>query len=153
MDRGRGGWLNQVASDLGLRQTKVAQGRGNSTARQIASLQAQMKRAKDALKVARKSKNEKTIAQAQRRLDGVQSQLEKISPKDTSDSSGIVQKADPEKLQEAVKETYLRTLSREPEKDELDKALAYVESSDDHLNGVRDLLWALLNTKEFIVNH
>jgi hypothetical protein len=153
MDRGRGGWLNQVASDLGLRQTKIAQGRGNSNARQIASLQTQMKRAKDALKVAEKSKNEKTIAQAQRRLDGIQKQLEKISPKGTSDSSGIVQKADPEKLQDAVKETYLRTLSREPDKDELDKALAYVQSSDDHLNGVRDLLWVLLNTKEFIVNH
>ena len=153
MDRGRGGWLNQVASDLGLRQTKIGQGRGSSTARQIASLQTQIKRAKDALKVAEKSKNEKTIAQAQRRLDGIQKQLEKISPKGTSDSSGIVQKADPEKLQDAVKETYLRTLSREPEKDELDKALAYVESSDDHLNGVRDLLWVLLNTKEFIVNH
>ena len=44
-------------------------------------------------------------------------------------------------------------LSFRPKRDELDKALAYVESSDDHLNGVRDLLWALLNTKEFIVNH
>ncbi|MGZ0166985.1 MAG: DUF1549 and DUF1553 domain-containing protein [Planctomycetales bacterium] len=153
MDRGRGGWLNQVASELDLRQTRVAQGRGNSTARQLATLQTQLKRAKDAVKKAEKSKNEKTIASTQRRLDGVRKALAKISPKSTDGSSGITQKADPEKLQEAVRETYLRTLSREPKKDELDKALAYVESSDDHLNGVRDLLWALLNTKEFIVNH
>jgi len=153
MDRGRGGWINQVASDLDLRQTRVAQSRGNSAARQLASLQAQLKRAKDAVKKAQKSKNEKTIASTQRRLDGVRRALAKISPKSTDGPSGITQKADPEKLQEAVRKTYLRTLSREPKKDELDKALAYVESSDDHLNGVRDLLWALLNTKEFIVNH
>jgi hypothetical protein len=153
MDRGRGGWLNQVASELDLRQTRVAQSRGNSSARQLASLQAQLKRAKDAVKKAEKSKNEKTIASTQRRLDGVRRALAKISPKSTDGPAGITQKADPEKLQQAVRETYLRTLSREPKQDELDKALAYVESSDDHLNGVRDLLWALLNTKEFIVNH
>jgi hypothetical protein len=153
MDRGRGGWINQVASDLDLRQTRVAQRNGSSTARQVASLQAQIKRAKDLLKKAQKGKNEKTAAQAQRRIAGLRKSLEKVSPQSASGDSGFAQKADPEKLQEAVRETYLRTLSREPKKDELDKALAYVESSDDHLNGVRDLLWALLNTKEFIVNH
>lgn len=153
MDRGRGGWINQVASDLDLRQTRFATRNNANTARQVASLQSQIKRAKELLKRMQKSENEKGIVQAQRRLDGVRKQLAKISPQSTSDSGSFVQKADPEKLREAVRETYLRTLSREPKNDELDKALAYVESSDDQLNGVRDLLWALLNTKEFIVNH
>lgn len=153
MDRGRGGWINQVASDLDLRQTRVATRNNANTARQVASLQSQIKRAKELLKRMQKSENEKGIVQAQRRLDSVRKQLAKISPQSTSDSGSFVQKADPEKLREAVRETYLRTLSREPKNDELDKALAYVESSDDQLNGVRDLLWALLNTKEFIVNH
>ncbi len=153
IDRGRGGWINQVASDLDLRQTRVAT-RGNSnSARQAASLQTQIKRAKELLKKMQQSKNEKGISQAQRRLDSIRKQLEKVSPQSASDTAGFAQKADPEKLREAVRETYLRTLSREPQNDELDKALAYVESSDDQLNGVRDLLWALLNTKEFIVNH
>jgi hypothetical protein len=153
MDRGKGGWINQVASELDLRQTRVAQGRGNSAARQMASLRAQIKRAKDAITKAQKGGNENVIAKSQRRLAGIRKQLEKISPTSDGGSPGIAQKADPEKLQEAVRQTYLRTLSREPKKDELDKALAYVESSEDQLNGVRDLLWALLNTKEFIVNH
>lgn len=153
MDRGRGGWINQVASDLELRQTRVATRSNSSSARQVASLQAQIKRAKELLKKMQKSENEKGITQAQRRLNGLQKQLAKISPQSTKGSGSFVQKADPEKLREAVRETYLRTLSREPKNDELDKALAYVESSDDQLNGVRDLLWALLNTKEFIVNH
>jgi len=153
IDRGRGGWINQVASDLDLRQTRIAQKRGNSSARQIASLQTQLKRAKEQLKKAEKGKNEKVIAQAKRRVDGIRKALERLNPGSAGGSGTLAQKADPEKLLEAVRETYLRTLSREPQKDELNKAVAYVESSEDQLNGVRDLLWALLNTKEFIVNH
>lgn len=153
MDRGRGGWINQVASDLDLRQTRVAARNNSSTARKVAAMQAQIKRAKELLKKMQKAENEKGITQAQRRLAGLRKQIEKLRPQNAGDSAGFVQKADPEKLQEAVRETYLRTLSREPKADEFDKALAHVESSDDHLSGVRDLLWALLNTKEFIVNH
>jgi hypothetical protein len=153
MDRGRGGWLNQVASELGLRQTRVVQSRGNSNDRQIVSLQTQLKKTQDQMKKAEKDGNEKQAAQFQRRLDGLHKTLDELSPQSADGSSGLVQKADSEKLHEAVRETYLRTLSREPKKDELDKAVAYVEASDDQLNGVRDLLWALINTKEFIVNH
>ena len=29
----------------------------------------------------------------------------------------------------------------------------YIDESEDTIEGVRGLLWALLNTKEFIVNH
>jgi hypothetical protein len=32
-------------------------------------------------------------------------------------------------------------------------AMAYLKSSDDLRTGVRDLLWALINTKEFVINH
>jgi hypothetical protein len=52
-----------------------------------------------------------------------------------------------------VREAYLRTLSRPPQQDELDKSLAYLADSESLSSGLRDLLWALLNTKEFIVNH
>lgn len=153
IDRGRGGWINQVASELDLRQTRIVQRRGNSNARQIASLQSQLKRIREQLKKFEKSGNEKQVEQAKRRAAAIRKSLDKISPQSANGSETLAQKADPEKLHEAVRETYLRTLSREPKKDELDKAIAYVQSSEDQLNGVRDLLWALLNTKEFIVNH
>ncbi|NQV28896.1 MAG: DUF1549 domain-containing protein [Rhodopirellula sp.] len=154
IDRGKGGWINQVAADLDLRQTRTTQGRnGSNDARQAASLQAQINRAKEQLKKAQKSNQEKQVAQAERRLDGLRKALAKVRPQSPASSEVFTQKADPEKLHEAVRETYLRTLSREPKADEFDKAVAYVESSEDQLSGVRDLLWALLNTKEFIVNH
>lgn len=52
-----------------------------------------------------------------------------------------------------VEEVYLRTLSRRPTAIELvtsQKAIAIAESP---LNGISDVLWALINSKEFILNH
>ena len=52
-----------------------------------------------------------------------------------------------------IEETFLRTLSRLPSAEELSTARADVASAKDLPTGIRDLLWALLNTREFIVNH
>lgn len=52
-----------------------------------------------------------------------------------------------------IQDAYLRTLSRYPTQDELATAKQYIDTSDSTMNGIRDLLWVLLNTKEFIVNH
>jgi Protein of unknown function (DUF1549)/Protein of unknown function (DUF1553) len=48
-----------------------------------------------------------------------------------------------------VEELYLRTLSREPAKDEIDKALAYRKHAANRQMAFEDLLWALLNSAEF----
>ncbi|MEM7230935.1 MAG: DUF1553 domain-containing protein [Planctomycetota bacterium] len=52
-----------------------------------------------------------------------------------------------------VDEAYLRALHRLPKAEERKRALADLETSESLAEGVRDLLWVLLNTKEFIVNH
>jgi hypothetical protein len=44
-------------------------------------------------------------------------------------------------------------LSRFPTGTELAKARVDVIGSTDKIAGVKDLLWALLNTKEFMTNH
>jgi hypothetical protein len=54
---------------------------------------------------------------------------------------------------ELVREMYLRTVSRRPSDAELERARGYITAATDPVSGVRDVLWALLNTKEFIVNH
>jgi hypothetical protein len=51
-----------------------------------------------------------------------------------------------------VREAYLRTLSRLPKDDELATAREHLSGATDPLNGLKDLLWALLNTKEFVVS-
>jgi len=54
---------------------------------------------------------------------------------------------------QVVREAYLRVLSRYPKDDELDRALDHLQQAKGDRSGLRDLLWALLNTKEFITNH
>lgn len=152
IDRGRGGWINQVASELGLRQTKrsVPASRAASAARQIRSYRDQLAKGAAALKKAKKAENEQLVAQLQKRIAGVRKRIEALQPES---GAAIEQQADPDMLPEVVRNTYLRTLSREPSADELSRSVAYVESTPDQLGGVRDLLWALVNTKEFIINH
>jgi hypothetical protein len=52
-----------------------------------------------------------------------------------------------------VDELYLRTVSRMPTRDERDAAVEYLSSAQSVSSGMRQLLWVMLNTKEFILNH
>ncbi len=54
---------------------------------------------------------------------------------------------------ELIREMYLRTVSRHPNDSEMSRARDYLTEAADPVAGIRDVLWALLNTKEFIVNH
>lgn len=58
-----------------------------------------------------------------------------------------------ENQEQAITEAYLRTLSRYPTTPEMEASLQAIAGSETAVEGMRDLLWALLNTKEFIVNH
>jgi hypothetical protein len=53
---------------------------------------------------------------------------------------------------ELVRQAYLRVLSRLPDAREAGLAVEHLQQSGDILAGMRDLMWALLNTKEFSVN-
>jgi len=72
---------------------------------------------------------------------------------DTRSSTTSSSAASPEQLRRFVQMAYLRTVSRYPTDAEMDRALAYLEESDSPVRGLEDLLWVLINTKEFIVNH
>ncbi|MEA3207236.1 MAG: hypothetical protein QOE70_293 [Chthoniobacter sp.] len=57
------------------------------------------------------------------------------------------------RMDPVIAEVFLRTVSRPPTSEELQKAGADIAAAKDPINGVRDLLWAMLNTREFTVNH
>jgi hypothetical protein len=63
---------------------------------------------------------------------------------------GGAKKTDPATL---IREAYLRTVCRPPTNDEMEIARKYLDESRSPLAGLRDVLWALINTKEFITNH
>lgn len=56
-------------------------------------------------------------------------------------------------LPQAIEELYLCTVSRPPRKDEIEKATALVAEAPSPKEGLEDLLWTLLNTREFQFNH
>lgn len=56
-------------------------------------------------------------------------------------------------LEELIEEAYLRTLSRYPDPEETEISVAFIEQSKTPADGVQSLLWALVNTKEFILSH
>ena len=53
---------------------------------------------------------------------------------------------------QAIEELYLAALSRPPRPEERDRLVAYVEAGD-RARALRDVLWTLLNSTEFAVNH
>jgi hypothetical protein len=56
-------------------------------------------------------------------------------------------------MDDVISQIFFRTLSRPPSAAEVTQAKADVAAAKTPLDGVRDLLWAMLNTREFMVNH
>lgn len=56
-------------------------------------------------------------------------------------------------MEQVVDDAYLRTLSRFPDADERETSLQFIAESDSPKVGIESLMWALVNTKEFIITH
>ncbi len=74
--------------------------------------------------------------------------LEALAPAEGPKSKSTT--FDPDQV---VREAFLRTLGRRPTEAESTRARDHLQAAGDHAKGLRDLLWALLNTKEFVTNH
>lgn len=73
------------------------------------------------------------------------------SEKQTEEAPALESSND--ELPAIIKQAFLRTLSRYPDDEELRRAERSYHELGDVAAGTRDLLWALLNTKEFVLNH
>ena len=54
---------------------------------------------------------------------------------------------------EAIEDLFLATMSRLPGDDEFRFALDRLRARHDRAAGLADVLWALINTREFVLNH
>jgi hypothetical protein len=52
-----------------------------------------------------------------------------------------------------IEEVFLWTVSRRPNRDELQSCLEYLKQGPSPQKGLEDVMWSLLNTREFILNH
>jgi hypothetical protein len=159
----RNGWLAQVSKDLGTRfvpqSGQADNGRDNrmrEAQRQIGDFQQQLVKAQGRIKALKKEGKDKEAKELERKVEQFKQRiaaLRKSAPQQSPANPTPGEKVANLDADEIVKQAYLRTLSRYPTSDELERSRDYVKSADETLNGVRGLLWALVNTKEFIVNH
>lgn len=54
---------------------------------------------------------------------------------------------------QVVNMLYLRVLARKPTREEIDICLSSLKEAKSRTEGFEDLLWALLNSTEFLNNH
>lgn len=137
-------WLRQMTSPAGNRAAQLE----SSVDKLAAQLDRLEKRRKQFEKQGKDKQADSLAADLERqrqRLKKAQNQLKREQ---------AVQEKSPASLpaDELIRQAYLRTLSRLPRAEEQAVARQYLVDSESTVAGMKDLLWALLNTKEFIVN-
>lgn len=71
------------------------------------------------------------------------------------DSNGLAAKiaADESSPEQKIRQLYLNTLSRPPEAAELNQCLSFYNAAASPAEATQSILWALINTKEFVLQH
>lgn len=105
------------------------------------------------------------IGEARQNLRGSKFEDETIDPDSLDREAGIAAQASvvstgaakpdvgDSEINGVIRGAYLRALSRFPEEEELSIARDYIKQSPNSAAGMRAVMWALLNTKEFVLTH
>jgi len=146
------GWVKQlapppplVAGNLEKLRAQVVKLEAQQTALQVDGNEKQVEQTAKRLDKLKRRLEAETLAQAKRdgELPSAVAKPATVSSIDGPGSSGP---------NELVRQAYLRALSRLPNAHEAEVAARYLAESVSTEIGMRDILWALVNTKEFIVN-
>jgi hypothetical protein len=145
----KGGWLSQ----MGLKG-RAAGSLPFSPERLAKTLKYQKKR----LAKAEKDDNYELAAKMKTQIAATKKRLAKIRRVEAkSKKKRSVAKKKPAKINmdhgQLIRQAYLRTLGRLPNDSETARNRQYLAEAKDTSTGLRDVLWALLNTKEFLINH
>ena len=54
---------------------------------------------------------------------------------------------------ELIRQVWLRTVNRLPADEEVARSVKHLNLTDSLTEGLSDLMWAMINTKEFLLNH
>ncbi len=140
------GWVAEVTKSTSGVVDTIDGGTGRQK-----ELQASLDRAYEKLARARAEKSEKTVAKAESIIASIQSKIAALSSKENSHAVAGTS-IDSQTRESLIRDAYLRTLTREPDEAELHRAAAAFNGASPR-EATRDLMWALLNTKEFVLNH
>ncbi len=78
---------------------------------------------------------------------------EKIDSAEPAATNSSANRMSEEQAHWVTEQAYLRTLSRKPNASEVNVAVGYLRSESNPTLATENLIWSLLNTKEFIINH
>jgi hypothetical protein len=150
----QGGWLSQVMSEY--RPWLEAKERLARARADIARDKAARARAESGLRGRIQTLRKEGKPQDAQALEQILAALRKVpGPYSTAldaAAQAVAQSASPDE-NELIREAYLRTVSRPPTGKELARAHRHFDDIKNPITGIRDLMWALVNTNEFIVNH
>jgi len=141
-------WVDQVAAENKLKNNSTSGNAGRKLPKNYRQvMQAYQKRL---AKLRKAGGDKKAIAALVSKIQKFRRRAGVPDPVSAKNATPAKAKVNAEAL---ATQAYLRTLSRYPTSEELARSVKHINESDDTLNGVKGLLWALVNTKEFIVNH
>lgn len=135
---GRNSWVAQITKQTGTNDDASKRQR-EAGEKQFQNLVRQLVKAK-------KAGNEQQIERIENQISAIEKRLDAL-PKPITKPAGDLA------AEKIVEEAYLRTVNRFPTDQERDIATAYLQENAEPQQGIKDLMWALINTKEFMVNH
>ncbi|MGY8653871.1 MAG: DUF1549 domain-containing protein [Verrucomicrobiia bacterium] len=156
---GKNGWIGELERAEGKKSSKSGankkiQGRLKRLEQQEKALQKRRPEKFDDDATPQQKKRYKAAMASYRKqatnLKNERKRLDDYTGKNANPAATPKVAMNPDKL---IEEVFLRTVSRPPSNAELEVARADMSKADSVSGGVRELLWAMLNTKEFMINH
>ena len=136
-------WINQMAA---RHQVNPA---AQNEKRQLAALNKRVAQLHKSRQKLARNENQKQARRVEKQIRSMNEQIAAIKEQIAKAAS----QQEKINIREVVTEAYLRTLSRLPTEEEIARCETYIREGKDLINGVTGVMWALVNTKEFIVNH
>lgn len=163
----RDGWLAELAArgaEEANRARRERQRDADDLTERLARLRENAAKQQENLASLRMNaeRNQPKIAEVQARLAQTRRQIEQVRTRIAAQRGNagagagdgkVAGGALREPVEQVAREAYLRVLGRPPGDEELAIAKAHIEGAATPIDGTRDLIWALINTKEFVTNH
>ena len=144
IDREQAGWLSQLKREFG------GGGVTEFESKRLERGEAALRNLRRRVRQAQRNRNSKQVRNLKKRIADLE---KRVAPERKRIAKAKAASASKPPLDALIDDVYLRTLCRLPNDKERQRCRTFIEEDEDWINGMRGVFWALLNTKEFIVNH
>jgi hypothetical protein len=147
----RAAWMDEVRGQFAPGQDRSAEAIRGRMAKMKAKVAEALKEPKkpEPGDVEAEARYQEQMKQYENRSAEVKTQLADMA-KQLAEAEKPQRKMD---IDSAIGEIFLRTVSRPATAEEIAQAKTDIAAAKTPVEGIRDLLWAMLNTREFMVNH